>query len=75
MSIWLVKRTPFFSWYRIDARTVIFAFYAHRGKTSVPSVVCRRGGHLFDFADAEFSFLLSPESGARKFTNEEKNDG
>ncbi len=75
LRIWLVKRAPLFSWYRIDGTTAVFAFYAHRGKTSVPSIVCTRGGHLFDFANAELSFLLSSESGAREFPIEEEDDG
>jgi hypothetical protein len=72
VEIYLVKRVPLFSWYRIDDNIAMLAFYAHRYKVSnVPTIVVKRGGHLFEFASEELAFLASTANGARKIGVEE----
>jgi len=65
IEIWCVGRSPQFSWYRLDYQAV-FAFYAHRGKVAVPTVVCNKEGYLYDFANKEFEFFFSGKGEARR---------
>ena len=65
VEIWCVGRSPQFSWYRLDHQAV-FAFYAHRGKKAVPTVVCKKEGYLYNFANEEFEFFFSKKSKARR---------
>jgi hypothetical protein len=44
---------PVFSCYRFD-RSAILTLYSHtRGRASVPTIVCRDGGNLYDFVRDE----------------------
>lgn len=77
LEIWFIKRSPLFSWYRVDNKHAVFAFYAHRGYMSgavpVPMIVVHKGGYLYDFATKEMEFLISGESEARKvFPNDQR---
>jgi len=71
VEVYLVKRVPLFSWYLIDESAAVLAFYAHRAKvSSVPALVCQRGGYLYDFAAKEFEFLSVTTNEARAVSME-----
>lgn len=64
LEIWLIDRDPKYSWYRMDNCSV-FAFYAHRGKEKVPTLVSKKDGYLYNFSCKEFEFFFSEQSNAR----------
>lgn len=65
VEVWLVGRDPKYSWYLMDNYGV-FAFYAHRGKEKVPTLVFKKGGYLYEYACKEFEYLTSEQSNAIK---------
>lgn len=61
VRIYLAKSVPLFTFYRFSNSAVI-AFYNHRkGRLSVPTLVCRKEGTLYQYIGEEFAFLASGE--------------
>ena len=59
IEIWYLPESPVFSFYRFDS-TGILALYRHKKeKGSVPTIVCKKGGSLYDFIRQEFDVMIN----------------
>lgn len=62
LAIWYHSRSPVYSFYRFDDVAVV-AFFQHRPQRgAVPTLVCRRGGSMFEFVEEELKALTEGSS-------------
>jgi len=72
VNIWLLPTTPQFTFYRLD-NIAIIALYSHRRElTTVPAIVCKKGGMLYDYICNEFNSMIDLNGLAKPVTEEEK---
>jgi hypothetical protein len=66
IQVWLMKKSPLFSVFRIDDIGVI-SFYSHQGHIeSIPTIVCTQGGKLHTFIMDELNALFDTDGGATR---------
>jgi hypothetical protein len=60
IEIWYLPESPVFSFYRFDSTTILALYRHKKERGSVPTIVCKKGGSLYEFIKQEFDVMINP---------------
>jgi hypothetical protein len=58
IEIWYLSESPVFSFYRFDSTGILALYRNKKERGSVPTIVCKKGGSLYEFIRQEFDVMI-----------------
>lgn len=68
VQLWFLSAAPQFSFYIFDQLAIVALYTHRRQRIPVPTLVCDRGGWLYDYVRKEFDAMVETDGFARQAT-------